>query len=263
MANYINSEILSEAYSHLDIEIYNDKEKLKKLENELSAFFLERATFLFGNDVRIEIEFERGSLRTKIKVLGGAALIVGSALITYGSFRQAMDYLAKDATLLAESANLEMIYRTKAAHCDRVAIEKRRGIFGRVDTFLGELDLINRTIASEINLPTNARALKEFNGHLDRLNTWQKQTNKLMGKLTTDSTRACIAAGLLEELERFPSKAPWADKLEGESFRATLTKSDPELAGNVAGAAKRFEETVKYTKKYFEQIVKQYAPQKS
>lgn len=262
MANYINNEILSEAYSHLDINIIKDAEKLAQLKREISVFMHDRAKFLFGEGVHVEIEFEEGSLRTKVKVIGSAVAIIASATIAYGGFRQAMEYLAKDATLLAESANLEMIYRTRAAHCDRVTIEKRRGVFGRVDELLGEIDLIGRHI-SDSQLPTNQRALSDFVGYVDRLNAWQKKADKLLNKLPSESSRACIAAGFLEELESFPDVAPWAKQFDGKSFRADLTRADPGHAGRVAGAATQFRETTKHIKKYYEDMVKQAAPAKT
>lgn len=52
MANYIDEEILCEAYSHLDVGVFHDKEKLDKLEREVTSFFRERAYFLFGENMR-------------------------------------------------------------------------------------------------------------------------------------------------------------------------------------------------------------------
>lgn len=260
MANYINEEILSEAYSHLEVELFHDKVALAKLKHGLTTFFEERAKFLFGDEIRVEIEFEEGSLRTKIKVIGSAALVIVAAMDSYGSFRQSIDYLEKDSTILAQSANLEMIFRTKAAYCDRVNVEKRRGVFGRVNVLLGELDVIKREI-DDSKFPTSASSIRIFSGHVERLNNWHKKSEKLFSKLENDETKACVAAGLLEELTQFPSKAPWANELKQESFRAELIKANPELAGNVAAGATQFEETVRYIKKYYKDIVKQSAPE--
>lgn len=236
MANYINEEILSEAYSHLHVDIFNDKVALSKLKVELTSFFEERAKFMFGDAIKIEIEFEEGSLRTKIKVVGNAAVAIVLAIDAYGSFRQSVDYLSRDSTMLAQSANLEMVFRTKAAYCDRVTVEKRRGVFGRIDEFLSELDLINREI-SDSALPTSARALSAFLKHVDRLNAWQERANKLFNKLDSEETKACVAAGFMEELDKFPSNAPWADELNEKGFRTEIIKADPALAGKISGGA--------------------------
>lgn len=261
MANYINGEILSEAYSHLNVDVINDEVALEKLKNELTSFFEERAKFMFGDAVKIEIEFEEGSLITKIKVVGSAALAIGVALNTYGSFRQSIDYLASDATTLAQSANLEMVFRTRAAYCDRVRVEKRRGVFGRVDELLNELDLIKRDI-SESKLPTTERSLSGFSRHVDRLNDWNIKANTLFDKFDSEATTACVAAGLLEELDKFPTAAPWESELKGQDFRTEVIRSNPAFAGKVSGRAQEFKETVRYIQKYYKDIVQQYAPKR-
>lgn len=260
MANYIKNEVLCEAYSRLNVHIADDSEALEKLRVGMLSFFNERAQFLFGDDVKVEIEFEEGSLITKVKVIGSAAAVILLALNAYGSFRQSMDYLVKDSTLLAQSANLEMVFRTKAAFCDRVRVEKRRGIFGRVDELLSELDGIKREISLS-TLPSSQRAISGFTrATTEKLVAWEKKAQKVYSKLDHDDTRACIAAGLLEELESVPTAAPWAKELDSQTFRATIAKSDPEQAGLVAAAATRYQATVTSLKKSYEDLVKQYAP---
>lgn len=130
MANYIKAEILAEAYTHLEIDLFEDKAKLESLKRELTSFFQERASFLFGTDVEIKVEFEEGSLKTKIIAIGSAAATLTAVVGAYGDFRQSVTQLASDATSLAQSANMEVIFRTKTPHCDRLRIEKRKGVFG-------------------------------------------------------------------------------------------------------------------------------------
>lgn len=262
MANYINEEILAESYSHLEVDIFDDKEALEKLKRELEIFFGERAKYLFGEQIKIEIEFEEGSLRTRIKVVASAAVVILTAMNTYGSFRQTVDYLAKDSVMLAQSAGLEMIFRTKAAYCNRVAVEKRRGVFGKVHDLIGELDIIKRNISNS-ELPSDTTKLDDFSTNVKRLSNWQAGANKLFSKFGDDATKACVAAGLLEELNLFPSQAPWTPALSQNSFRAELIKADPQLAVGVEVEAARFKETVQYVRKYYEDMVKQYEPQAS
>jgi hypothetical protein len=189
-----------------------------------------------------------------------AAPIILLAMNQYGSFRQSIDYLGKDATLLAQSANLEMIFRTKAAYCDRVRIEKRRGVFGRVDALLSELDTVKREIRDS-TLPRTTRAAQGFSkATTERLLDWEKSANKLFEKLDHDDTRACIASGFLEELEGLSTTAPWAKSLSENSFRTMLATSDPEAAGEIEGAASKYSATVKSMRKYYENILKQYLP---
>ena len=56
MANYINREVLCEAYTHLDIQTYSKQEDREKLEAELKEFIQPRAKFMFGDAVEVNIE---------------------------------------------------------------------------------------------------------------------------------------------------------------------------------------------------------------
>lgn len=262
MTHYINEEILCEAYTKLDIDIFHDKEKLAGLKRDLMSFFGERAKFYLGEGVKIEIEFEEGSLITKLKVIGGAVAILAGAIDAYGSFRQGVSQISEDATTLAQSANLEVVFRTKAAYCNRIDAERRKGIFGRVNDFIRRLDGAHTKVI-ESKLPTNMISLKTFNSATDDLISWDTASDKLFGKLTDEPTIACISAGLLEELEKLPEQAPWSEELKGTSFRATIANGDPKLAGLIAAAETRYSVSLREIKKSMQQRVDLYAPKKS
>lgn len=263
MANYIKNEVLCEAYSRLNVDIGDDPVALDALKTEMKAFFAQRAKFLFGEDVSVEIEFEKGSLVTYLKVVGSAALVISTAMVNYGSFRQAVDYVVKDSTLLAQSANLEMVFRTKAAYCDRLRVEKRKGVFGRVDDLLTEFDHISHAVA-ESSMPRTAKAVAGFEKiTTERLVEWNKKVEKLLAKVEHDETRVCIAAGLLEEFEKSLSSVPWRKDLNSASFRTAIATSDPNQAGLIEGAAVRYEKTFAAIKKNFETIVSLYTPKKA
>ncbi|GAB2181207.1 hypothetical protein DLREEDagrD3_14300 [Denitratisoma sp. agr-D3] len=262
MANYINKEILSEAYSHLEVPLFAEKEVLAKLKSDMTLFVSERAKFLFGDDVEVSVSFEEGSLRTKIAVIGTAATVLTTAIVNYGSFRQAVDYLSHDAIALAQSTNLEMIFRTKAAYCDRVTVEKRRGVFGRLNDAVGELDGIKNGILHS-ELPTRDAQLTEFSRYVDRLVRWDIKTNKLLEKLDHEETKACVAAGLLEELEQLPTVAPWAKQLAGNGLKQQIINAEPARAAEIAAIARKYEQLVKSLTSYYAKVVEQYAPKKA
>ena len=263
MANYIDEEILCEAYTHLEIDIFQDKAKLTKLKSELTSFMEERAKFFFlGDDVQVKIEFEEGSLKTRIIVIGAAASTIIAGVSAYGSFRSGVDQISKDATMLAQSANQELIFRTRTAYCDRISIEKRKGVFGRVDALLGELDVI-RPVVSEPNIPSRPIELKTFNGAVEKLLDWDAKADKLFGKLNTVETQECIAAGLLEELDKLPDAAPWETDLKKKSFRASLINADPKKEADLVAAAARFASLVKSLRGKMAARVKVNAPQQA
>lgn len=251
MANYINSEILAEAYTHLEIDLYEDKEKLEALRRELTTFFHERASFLFGIDVEIKIEFEEGSLKTKIIAIGSAAATIMGVLGAYGDFRESVNQLANDATSLAQSANMEVIFRTKTPHCDRLRIEKRKGVFGRVASLLNDLDAVSSNLA-ESKLPTNNVKLNTANKVTDSLITWETDTSKLFSKFEDPETISCVVEGLLAELKKMPRNFPWQRELSQSGFRAQIVDADSNFAGKVAGASARYSATLKSVEKKLE-----------
>jgi hypothetical protein len=249
LANYITKEILSEAYTHLDIELFEDKVKLEKLKQELTKFYQDRASFLFGSKVEIEVLFEEGSLKTRILAIGSAAaLIAGGVLANYGTFRESVIQLSSDAVSLAQAANLEVIFRTKTPYCDRIRVEKRKGVFGRVSTRLAELDAIKNVIDSS-RLPTNNNKLHEANTAVDSLLTWDSNLDVLFTKFDGPETEACVAEGLIEEIKKLPRQLPWHADLGKSSFRAELATNDPTFSGNVAAVATRYATSLKTIEK--------------
>ena len=110
-------------------------------------------------------------------------------------------------------------------------------------------------------LPTSERAIAGFNRvTTDKLLEWDKKAVRLFAKLDHDDTKACIAAGLLEELESVPDIAPWEGELTSKAFRTTIATSNPAQAGELKAAAARYQATVASIKKYYVDLVKQYAP---
>lgn len=244
MANYIDEEILCEAYTHLNIDIYKDRAALAKLKTHLITYFEERAKFLLGENIRVEITFDEGSLITKVTALGSAGAILLGAIGTYGSFRQGVEQISKDAAALAQGTNLEVLFRTKTPYCDRVNIEKRRGVFGRVDGLLGELDAIKSAIEGKVTPPRNFPALESYSLVIDNLVTWHSKAVKLFDKLENTKTEACIAHGLVEELDGLPNNLEWEKNLSDSSFRSELSRSDPDFAGKLRAVATRYTQTL-------------------
>lgn len=248
MANYISTEILAEAYTHLEIEVFDDKAGLEALRKDLTAFFQERASFLFGTDVEIKVVFEEGSLKTRVIAIGSAAATLLGALGAYGGFRESVVQLANDAATLAQSANMEVVFRTKTPQCDRLRIEKRRGVFGRVASLLSELDAVSHSVAGS-RLPTTFQRLRDTSSATDALLTWDLNVDRLFEKFEGKETEACVAQGLLEEVRRMPRQVPWLGELNQGGFRVEVTRSDPNLAGQIDATAARYAATVRAVEK--------------
>lgn len=255
MANYIDREILCEAYTHLDVDTFSDQNSRQNLENQLRQFIAPRAEFIFGREVELEISFEDGSLKTKIAILGAVATMVAS----YGDFKEGIESLSRDASLLAQSANLEVIFKTRAAHCDRIRIEKRTGVLGRVNHLLSSAEKI-RDESGHSRIPASTVDLRRTTENVDDLQAWYHEADKLISKLDSVEAKACVAAGLLEELERFPDDLVWLEATRRDNFRARMLIEDVELAAALDAIAARYARLLAVTREHLRRYVAAAAP---
>lgn len=256
MANYIDKEVLCEGYTHINSDLASDPTKLAELKRTLTDFFNERAKFLLGQDVEIRVEFEDGSLKTRISAIGAAGVILAGAISQYGGFRDGISLLAKDATTLAQSANLELLFRTRAAHCDRINVESRKGVFGRVESLIRELDGIVEKLRLS-KLPTNQKAAASFDSIVDELLEWDRKSDKLFEKFDSPHTTGCVSTGLAEELEKIPETVSWAEDLLQDSLRTQTLNADPQAAAQVFAVAERYKRVIQALRKKMLDRVKQ------
>ncbi|WP_146093094.1 hypothetical protein [Xanthomonas arboricola] len=252
MANYIKRDVIAEAYTHLEVNIFDDKSQLSRLEKELKEFFGVRASFIFGTEVDVRVEFEEGSLKTKVIAYASAAAVLLGPVANYSSFRESVAQMAADAAALAQMANIEVVFRTKTPRCDRIRIEKRRGVFGRVDSFLSELDSIGNEL-SGTSLPTKKAEIKSLDASIDNLINLNNKIDILFEKLESDETIACISAGLLKEFKKLPRTFGWEREMKrNSSIRAQILNSDPALSAAASGTAARYVAAVKQIEKNLE-----------
>ncbi|MBB4128796.1 hypothetical protein GGR77_004127 [Xanthomonas translucens] len=256
MANYINKEILAEAYTHLDIELFEDKERLQQLRRELTTFFKERASFLFETDVDIVVEFEEGSLKTRIIAIGSAAAVIAGTVSAYPSFKEGVTHIANDAAAIAQSANIEVIFRTRTPYCDRLRVEKRKGVFGRVQALLVDLEGIADDIDGS-KLPTGRKGIDSVDALNDRLIGWNEKADVLFSRFEEKDTQACVAQGLLEELDKFPTDFPWQKELADSSLKSQIAGSDMRVASKIAGLSTRYKMIIEAVKKKLRTRVRQ------
>jgi hypothetical protein len=259
MANYIAQEILSEAYTHFEIDEFPSDQALNKVKADLIGFFEERAKFLFGDAVTVTVEFEEGSLKTRLKVLGASAIIATNLVADYGSVREGIDRISRDATMLAQSGILEIAFRSKTAFCDQVTVERRKGVYGRASDLMSQLDAI-REVLNNPSIPDKKDALNDFNRRVNDLIVWDQRVDTLFAKLENNETKGCIASGLLEELARLPDEAIWLKELQGGSFRAKAIKSDVALYTSLQGAAGAMKAIITIAKNKMVDRVKQVEP---
>src|SRR5437868_4639739 len=93
MADYLEAGLLAEAYIHFwEVDYSSDVREL------IRGFTQEQAVSAaherFGPEIRVSIDLEPGGVKDKAKVVVATAF---AAFLTYGSFRQSVDYMVRDA----------------------------------------------------------------------------------------------------------------------------------------------------------------------
>ncbi len=262
MANYIDDEILCEGYTRFNIDLINDPVALEELRQRIIAYMQVRANFLLGDEVKVVVEFEEGSLKSTVKVIGSAVVVISAAIANYGSFSGGIKQAAEDATMLAQAANLEMIFQTKTASCDRLRLESRKGILGRVEDLLSSLAQIKR-VTDQAEIPRKASEQRAFRNAVNDLLTWETKSDKLLGKITDVKTKACIAAGLAEELEKFADDPSWTKQLNSKGLGAAIIAADTSELAKISQLATQYSVVIKSLRKKMMVHVAEAAPQKS
>lgn len=112
MADYIDKNILCQAYVHVDLPVDITPGELDAIKEHLRQFTEARAKFFVYPDVVVEVEFREGSLKSYLTIAGAIYLAIGN----YGDFRGGVDYLYTDIKRLADSLVAETLFMTRARH---------------------------------------------------------------------------------------------------------------------------------------------------
>lgn len=220
MAKYINKAIICEAYIHLEIDESFSPEKINKIKIDLKNFFDARVKFLLGENVQTEIETETGSLKVKLKAFAGIATLLGGAVISYPSFRDAVKVLHEDSKLLAEATNLETIFVTKTPSCDRLHSEARTGLIGRISKLITNVESL-RDQVNNLPAPSKKSDLNKISETTLIVIRLTNESEKLLSKIKTDEDRFCIAKGIHSVFNQLPEILP----AEGDYRSSPLKKS--------------------------------------
>lgn len=241
MADYITKiegkEILSQAYSRLDISYLHNKEQRENLERLLKSYIEPRAKFIFGEDVEVVIDFQEGSLITNITVWGTAAAIILSPFANYKDIKENLGELktdvyeifsddenlskakksirdySDDASRLAQATNLEVMFSTGARACNKIRMEKRNGVLGRADYLIKIVNGISHDyrVISKEDITTSSNTM--ISGLYTRTAKFRNELNSIFAKLEDPNSKACFAAIMLKEFEKFPNNHPASKRI--------------------------------------------------
>jgi hypothetical protein len=142
VADYIDKNILCQAYVHVDLPEDITKGELKIIKDHLTRFATERAKFFVYPEVEVEVEFREGSLKTYITIAGAIYLAIGN----YGDFRSGVEYLHTDIKRLADTMVAESLFSTKARHANIRRTEARVGVVGSLKVLVDDMNTLEASM---------------------------------------------------------------------------------------------------------------------
>lgn len=203
MADYINKNILSQAYIHVEPTGIETEEQLESFKENLRAFALSRTEFFLSEGLEINIEFEEGSIKARVTVIGTLILLL-QGISSYKDFREGLQFLYSDAKWLSDAIISESLYQTRAKHQDVIRVEARTGIIGSVHKVLNQLERIK----------TGAKGTMLASDIVEKIDDIQDELSKLMGNICDLDDRNLVAKEckyLVQELPEIP--VPPKDKI--------------------------------------------------
>ncbi|MCU7806126.1 MAG: hypothetical protein KZQ96_23380 [Candidatus Thiodiazotropha sp. (ex Lucinoma borealis)] len=175
MADYINKNILSQAYIHVEPIELETEEQFIEFKNHIIEFARSRTNFYLHPDVSIEIEFEEGSLKARITIMGTIFLLM-EGVANYPDFREGVSLIYNDSKRLAEYMVSEAQYFSGSKHQDVIRLEARTGVLGSLHKIILQLEQIKRGAGGSILAKDLVSKIDKAQGDIeDLINNLQGQ----------------------------------------------------------------------------------------
>lgn len=168
MADYINKNILSQAYIHVEPKVLETDQQLSEFKRHITEFARSRTDFYLHPDVSIEIEFEEGSLKARITVLGTIFLLM-QGVANYPNFRKGVNLVYSDSKRLAEYMVSEAQFFSGSKHQDVIRLEARTGVVGSLHKIVLQLEQIKRGAGGSILAKDLASKIKKTQDDIENL----------------------------------------------------------------------------------------------
>ncbi|PMH44494.1 hypothetical protein BCU68_03045 [Vibrio sp. 10N.286.49.B3] len=223
MADYINKNILSQAYIHVEPTGIETEEQLEAFKENLRAFALSRTEFFLSDGLDVNIEFEEGSIRARVTVIGTLMLLL-QGISSYKDFREGLQLLHSDAKWLSDAIISESLYQTKAKHHDVIRVEARTGIIGSVHKILNQLGRIK----------SGANGAMLASDIVEKIDDAQDELSKLMDNICDLNDRNLVAKEckyLVQELPDIP--VPPKDKTNSDHAINEYRRKKSSLSSSV------------------------------
>jgi hypothetical protein len=200
LADYINKNILSQAYIHIESEVANNEEELEAFKVQIEAFARSRIDFFLSPDAKMEVAFEDGSLIARITVIGTISLLL-QGVSNYKNFREGIQLIYGDAKRVTEYVISEGVFIAGSRQQNVIRLEARVGVIGSVQKIINQLESIKsgangRRLASDL---------------VNKLIESQIEINKLINNLSSEEDILLVKQGFLEIVDEYP-ETPQAPK---------------------------------------------------
>lgn len=193
MADYINKNILSQAYIHVEPTDLETEGQLAEFKKHITEFARSRTNFYLHPDVSIEIEFEEGSLIARITVMGTIFLLM-QGVANYPDFREGVGLIYNDSKRLAEYMVSEAQFFAGSKHQDVIRLEARTGVVGSLHKVILQLEQIKRGAGGSI-------LAKDL---VSKINKAQDDIEELIGNLQEQSDINLVKNGLSTLVNEIP-----------------------------------------------------------
>ncbi|MCJ8213055.1 hypothetical protein [Aeromonas veronii] len=171
-------------------------EQLESFKENLRIFSLTRTEFFLSEGLEINVEFEDGSIKARVTVIGTLMLLL-QGISSYKDFREGLQLLYSDAKWLSDAIISESLYQTKAKHHDVIRVEARTGIIGSIHTVFNKLESIKR----------GAKGAMLATDIVDKIDDAQNEILKLMDNICDLADKDLVAKeciALVKELPETP-----------------------------------------------------------
>ncbi|MEW8440534.1 MAG: hypothetical protein AB2689_20495 [Candidatus Thiodiazotropha taylori] len=192
MADYINKNILCQAYVHVEPEEITDG-LLEGIEAHLKDFVRSRAEFFLYPDPDVEIELKDGSIKLYATIMGTITTLF-AGVANYPEFREGAIQIYEDVRRLSDYIASESLFSTRARHDQVIRVEARTGVVGSVRKIVGEIDTV-KTMNGTVYADRLANKLAQC----------KEDILKLMDNLRSDEDRVLVKKGFQELLEALPN----------------------------------------------------------
>lgn len=206
MADYINKNILSQAYVHIEPQAFETEEDLENFKINLTEFTESRVAFFLSPDLSVQIEFESGSLIARVTVMGTISLLL-QGISNYKNFREGIQLIYSDSKRLTEYIISETTFQAGSRQQDVIRLEARVGIIGSIQKVINQLESIKRGANGSMLASDVSKKIDEASAEL----------NKLFNNINDNSDKELVRKGLENIAEEIPEiPKPPKDKINPE-----------------------------------------------